>query len=299
MSHSSPDDGILFAGCWDKSIHSWSIRTGKPLRRYVGHSDFVKCVLTARIGDRNLLLSGSADATIIVWDIATGRKLHTLKGHSRGVLDLAIDPASASSSITLYSADSVRDIRTWSVTPDSAAAQSTDPLVAHQTSVNRLRFEPVALNEDGQPEGDLWTASSDKSAMRLVRDREWQSDTVLDHPDFVKDVVCAGPYVVTACRDEEVRVWNASSGKLHCVYSGHYDEVTALAVVDNERKLVSVSLDSTLRQWSLDAQDMRTAMVAREKGADDDRPPTPAEDSNANAMTAEEEAELAELMDSD
>ena len=285
---------MLFAGCWDKTIHSWSIATGKLIRRYTGHADFVKCVLATRIGTQDVLVSGGADASIIVWDIATGRKLHTLKGHSRGVLDLAIDPATSTpDNLTIFSADSVRDIRRWNISLDSASALSTEPIVAHETSVNRLHFEPVALSDDDQPEGDLWTASSDKSAKRLVRDRDWEADTTLEHPDYVKDVVTVGPWVATACRDEDVRIWDASTGKLHCVYSGHYDEVTGLAVVG--QTLISVSLDGTIRQWSLDAKAMQAAMSAKTEPAKEEAP------KKANGgMTAEEEAELAELMsDSD
>lgn len=272
--------------------------TGRPLRRYTAHTDFVKCLLTTRVADRNLLISGGADAAIIVWDLADGRKLHTLKGHARGVLDLAVDPAaSTADTIVLFSADSVREIRRWSISKDAAVPlPDAEPLVAHETSVNRLCFEPLVRSDDAPPEADLWTASSDKAAKRLVRDRAWQSDTVLEHPDFVKDVVMAGQWIVTACRDEDVRVWDASSGKLQCVYRGHFEEVTGLSVSESGRSVVSVSLDGTLRQWSLDAEVMRkTAQTADE---DVEEQPAP-EEPQVGLMTADEEAELAELMDSD
>lgn len=255
-----------------------------------------------------ILLSGSADSTIIVWNIETGKKLHTLKGHSRAVLDLAIDPAASNKDeLHLFSADTVRDIRRWTITLDAASQRLAAPLRPHETSVNRLRFEDSLVEDadDADADADLWTASSDKTAQRLVRSRDWASDTTLTHPDFVRDVVIdqqAG-WVITACRDEEVRVWSSASGELACVFSGHFNEVTGLALMPpaqgtRANRVVSVSIDGTLRTWSLDPSEIkkvREEAELRQKGLEVEEEPEQKE----SMLTAEEEAELAELMDSD
>lgn len=305
---STEAERTLFAGCWDKTIHSWSLDSRKPIRRYTGHSDFVKCVLVASLSGTQVLVSGSADTTIIVWDMSTGRKLHTLKGHARGILDLAIDPASSSEhAITLFSADSVRDIRRWRISLSEANELPEEPIRAHETSVNRLRFEEAVLGDaDEDVDADLWTASSDNTAQHLVRSRAWAADTVLTHPDFVRDVVVdqdAG-YVVTACRDEEVRVWNASSGDLVCILSGHYEEVTGLALIpgaDGQRakRVVSVSIDGTVRTWSLDAAELQKIKEEADRQANGTAETEEEEEVKGSMLTAEEEAELAELMGSD
>ena len=307
---SSDAERVLFAGCWDKTIHSWSLGSRKPLRRYTGHTDFVKCVLASSLSGTPVLLSGSADATIIVWDVSSGRKLHTLKGHARGVLDLAIDPASSNrDELVIFSADSVKDIRRWRITLSSATELPEEPIRAHETSVNKLRFEnavAVASDDiDADADADLWTASSDNTAQHLVRSRNWAADTTLSHPDFVRDVVVdqSAGLVITACRDEGVRVWNASSGELACVFEGHYEEVTGLALVpgaDVQRanRVVSVSIDGTVRTWSLDATELQKAREEAEKRAIGIEEPKE-EEVKKSMLTAEEEAELAELMDSD
>ncbi|KAI5265650.1 WD40 repeat-like protein [Aureobasidium subglaciale] len=300
---------ILFAACWDKTIHSWNLKTRRPLRRFTGHSDFVKCVLATHISGTPVLLSGSADSTIIVWNVETGRKIHTLKGHARAVLDLALDPAATTNDeLCLFSADTVRDIRCWKITLDSVSEPLTTPLRPHETSVNRLRFEDslVVDAEDADADADLWTASSDKTAQRLVRSRDWATDTTLPHPDFVRDIIIdqqAG-WVITACRDEEVRVWSSASGELACVFSGHFNEVTGLALMPPAQgtrasRVVSVSIDGTLRVWILDPADMKKAQEEYERqqqGIEVEKEP---EAQKESMLTAEEEAELAELMDSD
>lgn len=201
-------------------------------------------------------------------------------------------------SFVLFTASSDREIRRWRIGLDSAyeLPESIDtPILAHETSVYKLRFDA---------DGDLWTASADKTARHLVRSRGWEVDTTLTHPDFVRDVAVSekAGLVVTACRDEEVRVWDASSGDLVCTYSGHFEEVTGLALVEDGRKVVSVSIDGTVRKWSLERKEMvRYLEFKREEenvGAiEEDQ--TIQNGMSGSILTAEEEAELAELMEED
>jgi WD40 repeat protein len=204
----SPDCLLLLAGCWDKSIWSWEVATRKQRQRYLGHSDFVKSVISTRLVRKDVLISGGADANIIIWDIATGQKIKTLKGHARGIQDLILDPvppnpedtSGSTLSISFFSAGSDREIRHW-IEPPSSNTENPDAILAHETSVYKLFFDA---------DGDLWTASADGDVKNLIRDNNWKAETTLHHPDFVRDVVVDenGGFVVTACRDEEVRVWN-------------------------------------------------------------------------------------------
>jgi len=302
FSDDSPEQRTVYAGCWDKTIRSWSISTRKPNPPLTGHRDFVKCLLWTRLSGSPILISGGADAFIVVRDLASNKILHTIKEHTRGILDLQLDPSSQSvDEILLFSADSAREIRRWRITTDKVEA-IPETILAHETSVNRLCFEAAGVSDDGAVEADLWTASSDKTVQHLVRARGWESDTTLEHPDYVRDVVVSGDgrWVVTACRDEEVRVWDASSGKLACTYSGHYEEVTGLALVNGGRAVVSVSIDGTVRKWSLDAAEIgKTKEEAEKASTGDEVKEVPAEEPKTSMLTADEEAELAELMDSD
>ena len=196
----SPDGKLLFAGCWDKAIWSWDTATGQPRQKYEGHNDFVRSVTSARLRGEDLLISGGADAQVLVFNIATGERLETFKGHARGIQDLLVDPESESTQPIVFSAGSDREIRQFDV---FGGGCTTDPLLLHETSVYKLFFDN---------DGDLWTASADKTAKCLVREDGWKANLTLEHPDFVKDVVIyeTGGWVVTACRDEEVRVWNRS-----------------------------------------------------------------------------------------
>jgi len=123
---------------------------------------------------------------------------------------------------------------------------------------------------------------------------------VLPHPDFVRDVVLDenDGWVITACRDEEVRIWQRGSGQLFHTFSGHYEEVTGLVLLPG-RTVVSVSIDGTVRKWSVGGEDLRKAREAHNQTPlnptleEDELPETP----KASALTEDEERELAELMD--
>ncbi len=199
----------MFAGCWDKSVWSWDISTRELRHRYVGHADFVKTVICVKLESNDILITGSADTTIIVWDVVTRAKLHTLKGHIGALQDLIVDPTTyntPATSLTLFSASSDREIWRWTVSRERCVeAEQTQPILEHETSVYKLYFDS---------DDDLWTASADGTAKCLSRERGWKADTVLTHPDFVRDVVVddRGGWVITACRDEHVRVWSRAVG---------------------------------------------------------------------------------------
>lgn len=262
-----------------------------------------------QLDGRSMLVSGSADATIIVWDVESGQQLHKLKGHARGILALALQPPDLDSDsidrnteqgeqAILFSADSNREIRRWNLSPVSASEFSSDPatgpqpILVHETSVYALHFTPS---------GYLWTASADKTAQCLIHDTgratdEWVVDACLQHPDFVKDVVVdeEGGWAVTACRDEEVRLFRTSDNKLYHTFSGHFEEVMGLALVKKGKILVSVSIDGTIRRWSLESNELERAREEAEEvragNVEEEKP-------KESLLTEEEEAELAELME--
>ena len=325
------DDGAtqarsLYAGCWDKNVYSWEllldgrdgIRRTRKSTTFRGHTDFVKAVVARQSDLVEILMSASADGSIIVWESKTGAKLHVLKGHARGVQALAIDPSASpsvpSGSYVLFSGDSKNEIRSWKIevtaakeiaipqsgeTSEDQTSASSDaliqPLVRHETSIYALAFE-----SDPDSSYDLWTASADKTAKCLSRLNHWAADTELQHPDFVKDIAIdeRTGRVITACRDEEVRLWDKSSGKLIHTFSGHFEEVTGLACVWTETHygVASVSIDGTVRFWSLKAGELRKAIEdvgkPQEEEMDEEKP-------KESLLTEEEEAELAELMEDD
>jgi WD40 repeat protein len=161
------------------------------------------------------------------------------------------------------------------------------PLVVHETSIFALTYTS---------NGDLWTASADRTTKQLARQRGFAVDTTLTSNDYVKAVVVAEQaqgVVVTCSRDEDVRVWDATSGRCLARLQGHWDEVTGLALVENGKAVVSVSIDGTVRKWGLGEADFKRALELFEQGGKKE------ETEKKSLLTEDEERELAELMDDD
>ena len=261
----------------------------------------MNALLCVRIDSADVLVSGSADASIILWNVESGEKLHTFRGHTRGVLDLAVDPTTTSAppgaehdrlSIVLFSAGSDREIRRWCIGEDHSTTGETETdtsILQHETSVYNLRFDA---------DDDLWTASADGSVKCLSRERVWQADTTLVHGDYVRAVAVdeRGGWVVSAGRDEDVKVWDRASGKLCHIFTGHFEEITGMVLIG--QTVVTVSIDATIRRWSLKAEDLTKAMREAEDakvGVEDNEKIT----QRKGLATDDEERELAELMGSD
>ncbi|KAK7417780.1 hypothetical protein QQZ08_011525 [Neonectria magnoliae] len=302
------DGKTVFAGSWDKDIWSWDVETSRPGRKFSGHADFVKAVVCAKFSGKDVLISGGADKKILVWDTETGRRLHTLQDPSTTMLavqHLAVDPVlSTADAVILASASSDPNIRRWRITlegyeqlPESFHGKPDAERLTiqeHETSVYCLFYD------DTSEDVDLWTASADGTAKCLARSRNFTADDSFEHGDYVRAVAVTDQWVITGGRDEDVKVWDRSSGKLYATLFGHYDEITGLVMLrDTEgtsRKVCSVGIDGTIRTWPLGKSELDEVVVkieeASKAGAKKED-----EDKKENLLTAEEEAELAELMD--
>lgn len=203
---------------------------------------------------------------------------------------MALDPLSSPDNPLVFFSTSKREIFYFALL-DSSRLTTTQielsaPILVHETSVYKLHFDD---------DGDLWTASADKTAKHLSRHDNWAADTALQHPDYVRDIVTHDRYgwVVTACRDEEVRVWSKTTGALHHVFAGHYEEVTGLALTND--LVISVGIDATLRRWSLAPADLQKAVQEAQNPHLLEQEPEP--QSDLPMLTEEEEAELQALME--
>ncbi|KUI67928.1 hypothetical protein VM1G_03356 [Cytospora mali] len=304
-----PGNRIVFAGSWDKNVWSWDIETRQPGRKFEGHSDFVKAVLCTRIAEKEVLITGGADKKIMVWDIASGTRLHVLQDPVTTMLavqSLATDPVlSSEDEIVLVSAGSDPQIRRWKIRLASweqlADVEPGTPSVERRTiNVHETGVYKVVFDDLGD-EVDLWTASADGSAKCLSRGKAFTPEDTFEHGDHVRAVAVTDQWVITAGRDEDLKVWDRTAGSIYCSLGGHHDEVTDLLLLESghgqDQRLVSVSIDGTVRTWPLDQAGLDAAVQEQAKSATNGIGEGNVEEEPKNLLTIEEEAELAELMD--
>lgn len=313
-----PSQRTVFAGAWDKTIWSWDLDSKTAKRKYVGHSDFVKAVVCGEMGGRYYLISGGADKKILVWDVETGARVHTLTDSLVNMLsiqDLVIDhAASTGDEISLISASSDPHIRRWKIRVDgweqvvepdpSTPGTERRTIVEHETTVYKLALPHPSDDYDGE-EVDLWTSSGDGTAKCLSRLRGFTCDDTYQHGDHVRAVAVTRDWVITGGRDENVKFWDRTSGALYCTLEGHFDEVMDLVVLrgvganGQEGPVCSVSIDGTVRTWPLQKAALDALVEEQRKTEDADEEEGDGKAGSGNPLSADEEAELAALMDED
>ncbi|EPQ64481.1 Bgt-2434 [Blumeria graminis f. sp. tritici] len=243
----------------------------------------------------------------MVWATKTGEKLHVIQDKDStmsAVQNLSIDPyESTTSNITLVSSSSDPVIRRWHIyalagnkimheAPSSLSSQGRNSrgiIRENETSVYQILFS--GDDEDS----DLWTCSADGTAMCLSRASNWVAQEIYEHGDYVRAVAVTDNWVVTAGRNEDINVWSRATGKLWHIYEGHFDEVTGLVVIEKGKRIVSVGIDGTVRVWELGKKELEKEIEKRRLG-DSHQEAVP---TIPSLMTAEEEDEIAELMNSD
>ncbi|KAG0369087.1 hypothetical protein BGX24_002557 [Mortierella sp. AD032] len=325
----------LVTGSWDKTIRVWDADSKACLATLKGHTDFVKALAVRTIlidnpdkekGGKRIgheLFSASYDGTILHWDLETFQEFRggaggPWKGHARGINDLCLTIEEDNETTQdgteekedqgkeyLYSAGSDGTIRKWDISRgEGRGGHCVHVFKHHETTVYRVIVEAGV---------EIWSTSADKTAQRLDLETK-QVDMSLWHPDFVKSIALAGPYVVTGGRQESVRVWSIATGKLIAEIKGHFDEVSSMVAVGTT--LITGSLDNTVRRWSLKEQDLvppvpkeddpSVAALSLNASASTDATETKEEkkveaeeEHKPGMMTEEEERELAELMGSD
>jgi WD40 repeat protein len=86
----SPDGRFLATGSQDNLVRLWDVATGKELRRFVGHDNWVQHV--AFSPDGRTLASSSSDWSVRLWEVVTGKERGRVTGQRSMVTPLEFSP---------------------------------------------------------------------------------------------------------------------------------------------------------------------------------------------------------------
>jgi len=229
--NSQGEDEFILTGSWDKTIKKWDVKTREIVKEYTIHSDFIKCIAYDPI--HNTFISGSSDKTIRHVEVDTGKQIKYLTEHTRAIEDICFEDYTYT---TFYSCSSDSTIKKWNLETGECLYTFT----GHLTSVYKILCDVE--------ENNLWSVSADKTVRRWDLDT-LKNDLTIDQEDFVKTCIKVGGNIITGSRDDKIRIYDISSGKLIKVVDFHFDEVTSLF---NIKSIVfSGSLDCTVKRFDL------------------------------------------------
>jgi WD40 repeat protein len=235
----SPDGRWLASGATDGRVCLWDLtrrpsrESGLSVQELSGHT---AAVLTMAFSpDGRLLASGSMDGTIRLWDIADGREVHVLAGHSTVTALLAFSPDGQ----TVAGGGQDGTVSLW----DVKTGQPKEPLRWHVGTVR-----PVAFSPDGR-----WLASggADKTVQLVEpasgrRLHTFRGATPVTGLAFSPDsrtmaAVCYAP-------GPSLRLWDLAT-KNERTLAGHTEHVLGIAFHPAGNRVVTGSLDGTVRLW--------------------------------------------------
>ncbi|CAG8145799.1 unnamed protein product [Penicillium olsonii] len=209
----------------DNVIQLWDAASGALRQTLEGHSNMVTSLAFSPKGV--LLASGSHDQSVRLWNPITGALYHTLGNHPMGVDALAFSPSgrllASGSGSTKKGKDGT--IRLW----DTTTGILQRKLEGNFSGVTSLAFSP---------NGKLLASGSGSKIYGPKEDRA---------PSLYDLANCS-----TGCgteKDNVVRIWNISTGKLRQTLGGDAGGIQCVAFSSDNRMIAAGPENSSVRVW--------------------------------------------------
>lgn len=186
--------------------------------------------------DGRLFASRAHESAIGIWDLGTGSLLAKLEGHTGGMIDVDYSPSVG----RIASSDGT--IRVW----DAVSGQLLLSFGKRNECVLSLYF-----THDGKR---IFSHSVDRNGVDRIR--IWETTTGRQIRSWKKNINgvrinIGNRKLFLDTKGNDIVLSQASSGKIVQVFRGHTDEVCTLNVSPDNKYIVSVSMDKSIRVWEL------------------------------------------------
>jgi len=248
-------DGRLVAGCGDRLVQIFDVKTGERLHRLQGHTDLINSV--AFSPDGGILASGSQDKTIRLWEVSSGKLLQVLTGEKgvspqdEPITCVAFFPDGKK----LASCGTNNYVTFWDI---AIGMWEHKAWTDHNRQAGGCIH--LAISQDGKSLAVAGTPAADGSfgsisvysvdhGIKYVWTRPHDSGKSATNVSFSSDA----KKVLSCGADHTMRVWNTSNGtpvaKLSCL-----DRVLRGAVLSRDGTwVVSAASDGTIQIWDVHA----------------------------------------------
>lgn len=229
-------DGSLAVTAGDDTrLVLWDMKTGEPIREFVGHQGAVNAVEFSP--NDSLIASAGDDNVLALWEVETGEFTTLFEGHSDAVWDVAYSPDGT----MLASASRDNTIFLW----DTETGESINRLFGHT-----FRITGVDFNHDGTR---LISSSFDNTIILWDVASGEQISSFEGHTDWIRDVVFSpdGQTIASGAADNTVILWDVENNIRLRTYEGHTAQVLSVVYSPDGTQLLSGGSDNTVILWDI------------------------------------------------
>jgi WD40 repeat protein len=243
----SPNEELALTGAWDATAILWDVRTGKQIRRFLGHTGPVLSAVFSPNGQ--LILTASSDQTARIWRVDNGLEFARSRADSK-VVSASFSPdgahlaiATAKGSVCVFKA--VNHEFVWHFqAPNVKAIQ-----FSKDSSKLFAGGEPYESSPPGGRTVYAWDIRSGTKVIELPV----ATSSIAISPTADR-ILTAGSDLIATLRKTE-------DGTELIQFKGHTDKITSLAITPNGKAGVTAGRDGTVRIWTYDED--KKAEVAR------------------------------------
>jgi WD40 repeat protein len=237
VSYSPNRKKILF-GSWNNNVYEYDATTGRCLKKFKGHTDWISHTVYSPGGDK--ILSASFDFSIKVWNVKTGENIQTYHGFSQQIWQ------------TLFSTDGKKILSSqngvlneW----DVESGRCNQVLEGHFTRVANLEYSP-----DGKKILSHFHLNSIKEWNQLSGELIRKYDI----PEFLPTYAIYRPdgkAVLANYTDHTIREWSGDDGMLlkEYLYPTHFEErawtTDYMKYSPDGKRFTVVYSKSIIKQW--------------------------------------------------
>jgi WD40 repeat protein len=287
----SPDGNRVVTGSWDGTARLWDAATGQSLGSSMRHEGKILAVAFSPDGQR--IATAGDDGFVLQWDGKTARSLINNLPRLPHVNALAysndgkrLATGSSLGVAAIWEADSGQHLSTLTTAEEAGFngvrairfAPQEDVVAIQFNDLNRLfdgkTGEPRHL-EPPQPRTTCYGLAFSPDGKKLAssfgfgsqaRLRLWDVATGNPvgedclHPETIWDVAFSpdGKLVATACRDGQLRLWEAATRKPRPAPGGqpmlHHADVECVVFSPDGKTLLTGSRDGTAQLWDVATQ---------------------------------------------